>query len=102
MGCCKNINNNQENKQVCPLCSTIGNSIHYLAVEMVVKKDLISEVTKEQYFVCTNSNCDVVFYNQYQDRIFLVQDINMESNFKEITKSNGHECNSNCRNCNKN
>lgn len=101
MGCCKNMKSSQqEHKQTCPLCNTFGNSIHYLAVEMAVKNELISEVTKDQYYVCTDNSCEVVFYNQYEDRIFLVQDINMRANFDEMTKSTEHKCSSKCGECN--
>ena len=99
MGCCSTKNNKQENKTPCPLCNTLGNNIHYLAVEMLVKEELISEVTKEEYFVCDNGNCDIVFYNKYSDKLFLVQDINMGANFDEVTKSNKSKCNSKCENC---
>jgi len=102
MGCCANTKNNHpENKQPCALCNASGNNIHYLAVETLVKEDLISLVTKEEYFVCTNKSCDVVFFNKYGDRLFLVQDINMGANFDEVTKSNDSKCNSKCGSCNK-
>ncbi|MBU5677154.1 hypothetical protein KQI88_12100 [Alkaliphilus sp. MSJ-5] len=103
MGCCKGIKRNkQENKKSCPLCNTLGNNIHYLAVEMVVKEDIISEVTKEDYFVCINNSCDAVFYNESGNRIFLAQDINMGANFDEVTKQYGCKCNSDskCGSCN--
>jgi len=102
MGCCTNAKNNVEkNKQPCSLCNTLGNSIHYLAVEILVKEDLTSQVTKEEYFTCTNDSCDVVFFNECGDRLFLVQDINMGANFDEVTKSNESKCNSKCGSCNK-
>jgi len=63
MGCCtRTKTNNAENKQPCALCNVLGNNIHYLAVEILVKEDLISQVTKEEYFTCTNKSCDVVFF----------------------------------------
>ena len=102
MGCCISNKPNHKNVEIyCPLCKKLGNNIHYLAVEIIVKEDVLSEVTKEAYFVCTNKSCDVVFYNENKDRIFLSQDINMGADFDEITKTNNSGCNSACGNCNR-
>ncbi len=92
-----------QKKELCPLCNKFGDNIHYLAVKKVVKEDVISQVREERYLTCSNSNCCVVFYNIYGDRIFLVEDINMGANFDEITKSKGVECSltTNCHNCHK-
>ncbi|ABW19651.1 hypothetical protein [Alkaliphilus oremlandii] len=101
MECCsgkKNIGRSAEN---CPLCNKLGNNIHYLAVEIVVKEELLSEVTKEAYFVCNNRDCEAVFYNRIKDRIFLVQDINLSANFDEIIKpeADGKSCAGKCGKC---
>lgn len=104
MSCCKSVKKDyQLSKQPCPLCNMVGNHIHYLAVERVVKEDVVSQVKRETYFTCVNDNCDVVFYNEYNDGIFLAQDINMGADFDEITKTNKNKCNSNskCGGCKK-
>ncbi len=106
MGCCNNTNIYINNKKtLCPLCNNIGQNVHYLVLKETVKADVISQVNEETYFVCRNNECDVVFYNKYGDRIFLTQDINMKSNFTEVTKNKEEGCNckneSNCNSCKK-
>ena len=101
MGCCSGKKTIVISAENCPLCNELGNNIHYLAVEIVVKEEVLSEVTKEAYFVCNNRDCEAVFYNKIKDRIFLAQDINLSANFDEIIKpkSEAKSCAGKCGKC---
>ncbi|SCY66056.1 hypothetical protein [Alkaliphilus peptidifermentans] len=99
MGCCNNKHN--VNKVKCPLCKIEGEAIHFLVVESVVKKELASIVIDEQYYTCRNSDCEVIFYNESYEKIFLIQDIDLSSDFKNVTKSSKSTCGSGCgKKCN--
>lgn len=102
MSCCRNIKNKQhKNIKVCPLCKELGDHIHYLVVTRLVKEDVAPQIREGVYFTCSNGSCDVVFYNEDEDRIILAQDINMAADFDEVTRSKSHQgnCNSKCSNC---
>ena len=106
MGCCSKTNKTKEDVKIpCPLCNTTGEHVHHLVLKEIVKKEVLSQINEETYFSCRNDECDVVFYNKYRDRIFLTQDINMKSDFSEVTKNNetGCSCNKkdNCGSCSK-
>lgn len=95
MTCCRGKQNNKRiGGMACPLCKEIGDNIHYLAIRELVKKDLVKNVVEGLYFTCANKDCDLVFYREDENIIFLVQDINMEADFNQVVRGQG--CN-NCR-----
>lgn len=103
MGCCKTSNSDKKViTKPCPLCSSLGNKIHHLVLESVVKADVIKEVRQEEYFMCVNDNCDAIFYNEDGDRIFLSIDINMNADFSAVSKGPNHGCSKggSCGGCN--
>ncbi|SDK04134.1 hypothetical protein [Natronincola ferrireducens] len=100
MGTCgcskKQINATQQ----CPLCKEEAKYIYYLAVRPIVKENLQRLVQKDNYFICRNSQCDVVFFNQDENIIFLTQDINMAADFHEVSKPKSQSCKEGCKGCN--
>ncbi|AOY76042.1 hypothetical protein [Clostridium formicaceticum] len=95
-GGCNKKSNTQKKK--CPLCKKLSGSIHYMAIRPVVKEDLEKFVQKDNYYICNNADCDVVFFNEGEDIIFLTRDINMAANFQEVSK-NHTKCNKGCEDC---
>ncbi|AKL94130.1 hypothetical protein CACET_c06200 [Clostridium aceticum] len=94
-GCSKK---NEKTKKECPLCGKPSGNIHYLAIRPVVKEDLKKLVQEDSYYICNNSDCDVVFFNEETEIIFLTRDIDMTSNFYEVSKSNT-KCSKGCGGC---
>lgn len=83
----------------CPLCKEECKGLNYMAVKPVVKEDLQKLVQQDQYFICNNGECDVVFFNEGEEIIFLTRDINMSADFQEVTKKEKGSCGNNCHGC---
>lgn len=67
----------------CPLCNEKGSYVSYELVRNIACKELQHLVEKENYYSCRNSKCEVVFYNDDEDKIFLIYDINLALNFSK-------------------
>ena len=76
----------------CPVCKELSDNIHYMQVKPVVKKEVEKLVQEEMYYICKNDNCDVVFFNDPQDIIFLTRDINMTADFNEGLPAGDSPC----------
>lgn len=90
----------EESSKKCPVCNKLSDAIHYMLVKPVVKDEVQKLVQREQYYICRNDDCDVVFFNDYQNIIFLTRDINMAADFNEISKQGNPSCNKGCSGCN--
>ncbi|ABR47427.1 hypothetical protein Amet_1219 [Alkaliphilus metalliredigens QYMF] len=90
----------------CPLCHEQGNSLYYMVVEAIVKEELMSLIRKQYYYICHSKDCDVIFYNDEEDQIFLTQDVNLGADFQAVTKQGSNQCgkghHGNCHSCNNN
>ncbi len=98
MSCCNKREVKESPKKNCPFCKRQGEYIHYLALQRVVKEELIPFVEAKDYFTCTNPNCEIVFYSGDEEQYFLIQDINLTSDFDEVTKAKQYNCGS-CNGC---
>lgn len=83
----------------CPLCKEKCKSLNYMAVRPVVKEDLQKFVCQDQYYICNNEDCDVVFFNEGEEQIFLTRDINLTADFQEVTKKDKGSCGKSCKGC---
>lgn len=84
----------------CPLCKKKAKDLHFMAVKLVVKEELQKYVHQDQYYICNNNDCDVVFFNETGEFIFLTRDINMKANFQEVSKQGEASCKKGCNGCN--
>ncbi len=100
MSCCNRKEAKESPEKTCPFCKGNGEYIHYQALQRVVKEDLIPFVEEKDYFTCTNSQCEIVFYSGDEEQYFLIQDINLASDFNEVTKLKRKNCSS-CGGCNR-
>jgi len=91
MSCC-NKEKKDPPKMNCPLCKAEGEYIHYLAIEKVVKEELIYFVEAQNYYTCFNQDCEVVFFSEDKEQFWLIQDINLASDFDSITKLKKSNC----------
>ncbi|SET27300.1 hypothetical protein SAMN05660297_01867 [Natronincola peptidivorans] len=88
-----------ELERQCPLCKEKSKNINFMAVKPVVKQDLQRFVQKDNYYICRNTNCDVVFFNEEENIVFLTRDIDMSADFSEVSKNNKHKCQKGCGGC---
>ncbi|MBM7615253.1 hypothetical protein [Alkaliphilus hydrothermalis] len=96
-GCgCKNKNNIKEIMKRCPLCHDKAHSISYPAVKMVVKEELKELVVAGVYYACDCKDCEVVFFDEDGEQIFLVIDVDFGADFKEVTKEGIKSCGGTC------
>lgn len=90
MGCCKS--KKQIKKKECPICKQNGNNVHWQIIKKIVKEEMQYIVGSGSYYICTNNYCEVVFFSDDEEQIFLTQDVNMMADFNDISKSKKDGC----------
>lgn len=81
----------------CPLCKGRSKNINYMAVRFVVKNELQKFVQNDGYYICNNRDCDVVFFNEEENLIFLTRDINMTADFSRVSGQGKDCCKAGCK-----
>lgn len=61
----------------CPVCRNNAKSAKATALQSIVKKDLKYLVIDEPYYFCSDDFCEVVFFNEESDKVFLLEDVNL-------------------------
>ena len=64
--CCSNkigFNNNVKKNNTCPLCGHIGEIVKNITIRHMIIDDFMKKIGEEDYYLCKNENCDVVYYN---------------------------------------
>lgn len=67
----------------CPVCSSEGASVGKVTVEHLVADKYRKDVAGDQYKICMNEDCDLVYYNLENGKIFLKDQINVPIWFKK-------------------
>lgn len=69
MNCCTNLSCSccestsiEHFSQVCPICKHQGMLVKNFTVKHIVLDEYLSQVGNEDYFLCTNPECDVGYY----------------------------------------
>ncbi|OLS03464.1 Csac_0668 family 2Fe-2S cluster-binding (seleno)protein [Tissierella creatinophila] len=71
-------------KKCCPLCHQVGENVPNIAVRHLVLEDLIKKVIdKENYYVCINENCNVVYYSSNNKNTFYEKHVKVPVWFKK-------------------
>lgn len=70
---------------ICPICSTKGRLVPNKTVVNLVKKDEYIDLVKESY-ICTNRNCNVIYYQVNNPNIYYKEDIKVPIFFKSAIK----------------
>ena len=68
------MNNININKR-CPVCNELGKGVLNSPVKNLVVDDKKSEVNESIYFLCMNEDCDVVYYNLNNERVFYKEEV---------------------------
>lgn len=68
MECCKNLSccnkiSYVKDQNVCPICKEQGILVKNFTVKHIVKEDYLSDIGEDDFYLCTNSFCDVGYYN---------------------------------------
>lgn len=62
--CCECITQNLNGtKASCPVCNNEGVTVSRITVEHLVTDDYRNAVDGDQYKICMNEDCDVIYYN---------------------------------------
>lgn len=68
---------------VCPICNNKGESVSEFTVKHLVTDDSWKEVVENQYRICMNKDCDIVYYNVVNSAKFLKDQIKVPIWFKK-------------------
>lgn len=74
MGCCdvpkEDVNNNEKEISLCPLCQTQGEKVNKKTAVSLVKDNIVDNISESKYWLCKNSDCEVVYYNNDANQTF--------------------------------
>lgn len=74
---------NQAIVHPCPHCNQEGISVNKITVEHLVMDEFRSEIKEEEYWICMNEDCDMVYYPSENRTYFLIDQINVSIGFKK-------------------
>ncbi|NLM03636.1 MAG: hypothetical protein GX214_01270 [Clostridiales bacterium] len=100
-GCNCNCNKREKNKKICPICKEISEYIDRKIVREVVKTDIQRFIQMENYYICKNNDCDIVFFNENGDIMLLIRDINMRADFNKLKENSSPNCSGGSCGCGK-
>ena len=73
-----------EEKENCPKCYEIGEKVKNITVKHMVSENLRGKVVDEEtYYLCMNEDCDVVYYNLNNERVFYKEEVKVPIWFKK-------------------
>lgn len=82
--CCECITQNlNRTKASCPVCNNEGVTVSRITVEHLVTDDYRNAVDGDQYKICMNEDCDVIYYNLDKEIKFLKDQVRVPIWFKK-------------------
>ena len=83
--CCHECNTQKidQIKDNCPVCNNEGISVSKVTVEHLVSDDYHNAVDEEQYKICMNEYCNVVYYSVDNEKKFLKDQVRVPIWFKK-------------------
>jgi bacterioferritin-associated ferredoxin len=83
--CCHECNTQKidQTKDNCPVCNKGGISVSKVTVEHLVTDDYHKSVEGEQYKICMNEYCNVVYYSVDNEKKFLKDQVRVPIWFKK-------------------
>jgi bacterioferritin-associated ferredoxin len=83
--CCHECNTQKidQTKDNCPVCNKGGISVSKVTVEHLVTDDYLKSVEGEQYKICMNEYCNVVYYSVDNEKKFLKDQVRVPIWFKK-------------------
>lgn len=87
--CCSGCNatvNRLDKVNQCPICENEGTSVSKITVEHLVTDEFRKTVEGEDYRICMNEDCDVVYYNTNNGAQFSKSQVSVPIWFKKDAK----------------
>ena len=82
--CCECITQNlNRTKESCPVCNNEGVTVSRIIVEHLVTDDYRNAVDGDQYKICMNEDCDIIYYNLDKEIKFLKDQVRVPIWFKK-------------------
>ena len=84
--CCCGSNtqlSNETKKNNCPVCNNKGIAVSRVTVEHLVVDDYRNVIEGDQYNICMNEDCNVVYYNPYNRTTFSKDQVSVPIWFKK-------------------
>ena len=82
--CCECITQNlNRTKESCPVCNNEGVTVSRITVEHLVTDGYRNAVDGDQYKICMNEDCDVIYYNLDKEIKFLKDQVRVPIWFKK-------------------
>ena len=84
-GCCCGCDTQQLNKtkEICPVCHNDGISVNRVTIEHLLKDNYRDDVDVDKYKICTDEDCDVVYYSIDSGKKFLRNQIRVPIWYKK-------------------
>lgn len=82
LGNCHEIHSVERQEQNCPLCGLRGLLVPNVTVKNLVKPDVVNEILDNDYYICLNPPCSVVYFYQGKS-VFTKEKIKVPVWFKE-------------------
>lgn len=83
--CCECITQNlNRTKESCPVCNNEGVTVSRITVEHLVTDDYRNAVDGDQYKICMNEDCDVIYYNLDKEIKFLKDQVRVLSGLRKM------------------
>ena len=83
--CCECITQNlNRTKESCPVCNNEGVTVSRITVEHLVTDDYRNAVDGDQYKICMNEDCDVIYYNLDKEIKFLKDQVRFLSGLRKM------------------
>lgn len=68
---------------LCPVCGQPGNTVKNITVKHMVCDEAVKQLGDEDYYLCMNKNCDVVYYSIELDAKFNKHQVKVPIWFKK-------------------
>ena len=75
----------------CPACGNRGRKVKGVTLESLVQSERRADITDDQYYVCTTTPCDTVYFGPANGQPFLKSDLTVRFGLKE-TDPPRHVC----------
>ena len=83
--CCECITQNlNRTKESCPVCNNEGVTVSRITVEHLVTDGYRNAVDGDQYKICMNEDCDVIYYNLDKEIKFLKDQVRVLSGLRKM------------------
>ncbi|HEY5562888.1 MAG TPA: (2Fe-2S)-binding protein [Clostridiaceae bacterium] len=77
------ITNKIKKNNTCPLCGRMGKMVKNVTVKHLITDEFMGKIGNEDYYLCMDENCDIVYYDLNSGIIFSKQQVKVPIWFKD-------------------